>query len=230
MKKNLMELGMAVLLLTGIFFLTREGARLVSTQGNNSYIVAVDAGHGGDDPGKIGIHGELEKDINLTIALLLKERLEENKVSVVMTRETDRDLAEEFCQNRKVQDLKNRVAMIGETKPDCVVSIHQNSYPEEAIKGAQVFYYETSVEGKKLAEILQSHLVSALDKDNHRLAKGNDSYYLLKKTNAVITIVECGFLSNGEEATLLSTEEYQGKVADAVCDGVMEYLEGRKNV
>ena len=94
-------------------------------------------------------------------------------------------------------------------------------------KGAQVFYYETSVEGKKLAEILQSHLVETLDKTNHRLAKGNDSYYLLKKTDAVITIVECGFLSNGEEATLLSTEEYQGKVADAVCAGLMEYLEGK---
>lgn len=226
MKKNLIELGMAVLLLTGIFFLTREGARLVSTQGKNSYIVVVDAGHGGDDPGKIGIHGELEKDINLEIAILLKERLEANKVSVVMTRDTDKDLAEELCQNRKAQDLKNRVAMVSEVKPDCVVSIHQNSYPDEAIKGAQVFYYETSAEGKKLADILQSHLVEALDKNNHRLAKGNDSYYLLKKTDAVMTIVECGFLSNGEEATLLSTEEYQEKVADAVCDGVMEYLEG----
>lgn len=215
---------MAVLLLTGIFFLTREGARLVSTQGKNGYIVVVDAGHGGDDPGKIGIHGELEKDINLQIAILLKERLEAQKVSVVMTRETDQDLAEELCQNRKAQDLKNRVAMVSEVKPDCVVSIHQNSYPDGAIKGAQVFYYETSAEGKKLADILQSHLVETLDKNNHRLAKGNDSYYLLKKTDAVMTIVECGFLSNGEEATLLSTEEYQEKVADAVCAGVMEYL------
>lgn len=224
-KKNLIELGMAVLLLTGIFFLTREGARLVSTQGKSGYTVVVDAGHGGDDPGKIGIHGELEKDINLKISMLLKELLEEKKVSVVMTRETDKDLAEELCQNRKVQDLKNRVSLISETKPDCVVSIHQNSYPEEAIKGAQVFYYETSAEGKKLADILQTHLVEALDKDNHRLAKGNDSYYLLKKTDAVMTIVECGFLSNEKEAALLSTEEYQQKVANAVCDGIIEYLE-----
>ena len=106
-----------------------------------------------------------------------------------------------------------------------MLSIHQNSYPEEAIHGAQVFYYEDSVEGKKLAEILQRHLVEGLDKTNHRQAKGNKTYYMLKKTEATLVIVECGFLSNDREASLLTDEKYQKKVAKAICSGTLEYLD-----
>lgn len=184
--------------------------------------------HGGSDPGKVGIHQEKEKDINLQIALLVKEELEKEEVNVVMTREEDVELSDAQSNNKKVQDLKRRCDMIGRIKPDCVLSIHQNSYPDESIKGAQVFYYEDSAEGKKLAETLQTHLVEALDKENHRQAKGNRSYYLLKKTEAPLTIVECGFLSNSEEAYLLSSEEYQKKVAKAICQGAMEYLREKK--
>ena len=111
-----------------------------------------------------------------------------------------------------------------EAKADLAVSIHQNSYPDPAIKGAQVFYYTSSVEGKQLAKRLQERLVKGLDPQNHRQAKANDSYYLLKKTACPIVIVECGFLSNREEAEKLSTDEYQEKVADAICNGIETYL------
>jgi len=87
-----------------------------------------------------------------------------------------------------------------------------------------VFYYSSSEQGKQLAEILQRCLVEGVDPENHRKAKGNDSYYLLKKMESPTVIVECGFLSNPEEATLLSTEEYQEKVAKAICQGIVEYL------
>lgn len=218
---------MTFLLLFGVFCLAREGAKMAASQSDKeSYTVVVDPGHGGSDPGKVGIHKEKEKEINLQIALKVKENLEKEKVNVVMTRETDKDLSDGSATNKKVQDLKNRCDLIHQTKPDCVLSIHQNSYPEEDVKGAQVFYYENSAEGKKLAEILQKCLVEELDKNNHREAKGNKSYYLLKKTDAVLTIVECGFLSNSEEAYLLSSEEYQEKVAAAICKGAMEYLRG----
>ena len=225
MKKKIWELGMTVLLLTGVFWLARTGARITGADaGAGNGVVLIDSGHGGSDPGKIGIHQEKEKDINLQIAKRLKKQLEKNGVKVYMTRENDVDLSEGDGGNSKVQDLKRRCEMVRKIQPDCVLSIHQNSYPEEAIHGAQVFYYEDSSEGKKLAEILQKHLVEVLDKENHRQAKGNRTYYMLKKTEATLVIVECGFLSNNQEALLLTDEKYQNKVAKAICSGTLEYL------
>ena len=88
----------------------------------------------------------------------------------------------------------------------------------------RVFYYGQSQEGKELAEVLQKSLVAELDKENHRTAKANESYYLLKKTKTPTVIVECGFLSNRQEAELLSDAEYQQKVAVAISKGIENYL------
>lgn len=184
------------------------------------------APHGGNDPGKIGVDDSLEKDLNLVIAGKVRSILEQQDVEVVMTRETDRGLYEEQTSNKKVQDMKNRCALINETNPDCVVSIHQNSYHEEYVNGAQVFYYGNSQGGKRLAETLQAKLVSYVDPDNHRQAKANESYYLLKKTSVPIVIVECGFLSNWEEAKKLQEDSYQNQVAWAVAMGILSYLHG----
>ena len=103
------------------------------------------------------------------------------------------------------------------------VSIHQNGYEQEGICGAQVFYYTHSTEGKSAAEYMQNSLLS-VDADNKRQAKANDTYYMLKRTEVPLIIVECGFLSNREEAEKLSTDEYQEKVADAICNGIETYL------
>lgn len=227
LKEKIWELGMTFLLLAGVFWLARTGAKLTDADaGESRGVVLIDSGHGGSDPGKIGIHQEKEKDINLQIAKRVKKQLEKNGVQVYMTRETDTDLSDGTGENSKVQDLKRRCEMIREIKPDCVLSIHHNSYPQEAIHGAQVFYYEDSAEGKKLAEILQQHLVERLDKANRRKAKGNKTYYMLKKTEATLVIVECGFLSNAREASLLADAKYQKEVAKAICEGTVEYLNG----
>ena len=145
-----------------------------------------------------------------------------------MTRESDVGLYEERTSNKKVQDMKNRCALINDTRPDCVVSIHQNSYHEEYVHGAQVFYYANSEKSKTLAEQIQQAMALELDKDNARKAKANDSYYLLKKTSTPIVIVECGFLSNYEEAQKLSSELYQEKVAWAIHMAIMQYLNQEK--
>ena len=224
MNKRWMELAMAVLLIVGIFGLSREGARLVSQQKKGEVTVVLDAGHGGADPGKIGVNGEKEKALNLEITLLLKKKLEEQKVNVVLTRDSDVGLYDTGSNNKKVQDLQRRCELIHKTAPVCTVSIHQNSYTTPDVKGAQVFYYTHSAEGKRLAEGLQTALVEGVDPSNHRQAKGNTSYYLLKKTDVPIAIVECGFLSNPGEAQLLITEEYQEKLADAICNGILQYL------
>lgn len=166
----------------------------------------------------------LEKDLNLEIALLVKKYLEMDDVRVVMTREDEGGLYDAGASNKKVQDMKRRIAVIEEAAPVLTVSIHQNSYPEEYVHGAQVFFYTGSEEGQKLAEKIQNRLIAGLDPDNHRGVKPNNSYYLLKKTPTTIVIVECGFLSNSAEAEKLCSEEYQEKLAWEIHLGIMQYL------
>lgn len=192
-------------------------------------VVVIDAGHGGDDPGKIGINGSLEKDINLNIVKKLAGYLEAEGVQVVLTRDTEEGLYDAHASNKKVQDMKRRIEKIEETDPVLTVSIHQNSYPEEYVHGAQVFYYNGSSGGQKLAELLQKQLTKDLDPENHRQIKANESYYLLKKTKGTIVIVECGFLSNAAEAEKLCNETYQDRVAWSIHKGVLQYIAQLEN-
>ena len=136
-----------------------------------------------------------------------------------MTRKEDKMLSEGSTGSRKVQDMKERVKLINDTAPDLAVSIHQNSYSGAEVRGAQVFYYTHSAEGEKLAEIMQKALLS-VDKENHRQAKADSTYYLLRRTEVPTIIVECGFLSNYEEAEKLVTKKYQKKVAKAIVKGI----------
>ncbi len=194
-----------------------------SDEKEEKLVVVIDAGHGGIDPGKVGINQALEKDINLVIAGKVKRYLELSDVKVIMTREGEEGLYQPGDANKKVQDMKNRVALIDSSGADLAVSIHQNSYSEEYVKGAQVFYYATSLQGKAMAETMQKTMAEVLDRENRREAKANDSYYLLKKTQTPIIITECGFLSNSEEAGLLTKESYQDRVAWAIHLGILRY-------
>lgn len=187
-------------------------------------VVVIDAGHGGIDPGKVGINQALEKDINLIIAKKVKRYLELSDVEVIMTREGEEGLYRPEDSNKKVQDMKNRIGIIEEVNPIVTVSIHQNSYHEEYVHGAQVFYYTNSKNGKELAGFLQRRLVEDIDPSNTRVEKENNSYYLLKKTTSPIVIIECGFLSNREEADALSNAAYQEKVAWAIHLGIIQYI------
>ena len=190
------------------------------------YTIVIDPGHGGNDPGKIGINDVPEKDVNLAISLELKEILEQNDCRVVMTRQKDEALYQAGDTNKKVADLRARCQMINDSGADAVISIHQNSFTAESSRGAQVFYRASSQEGKKLADILQTQLVSGLDPDNRRVAKANSDYFMLKNTTATMVIVECGFLSNSKEAELLTQASYQRRVAWAVALGVLQYVSG----
>lgn len=185
--------------------------------------IVIDAGHGGADPGKVGINKALEKDINLEIAKKLKVFLEASDYEVVMTREDENGLYDEGASNRKVQDMKRRMEIIEKADPLLVISIHQNSYHEEYVRGAQVFYYTTGEKSRALAQMVQESL-HTLDDANTRKAKGNSSYYLLKKTKKPIVIVECGFLSNYEEAEKLITTLYQEKLAFQIHMGIEKYV------
>lgn len=186
--------------------------------------VVLDAGHGGMDPGKVGVAGTLEKELNLELVYRIKRLLEQNNVRVVLTRESDAGLYTESDSNKKSADMRKRIEIINQEIPDLVVSIHQNSYTSPACKGAQVFYFKGSATGERLAELLQSTIKKTLADGNTREAKSNDSYYMLKKSTYTSVIVECGFLSNPEEEALLLTEEYQEKLAWAIHLGILQYL------
>ena len=220
------------LMLLSIGFAVRGGVKMASSEqveiAAERPCVIIDAGHGGKDPGKVGVDGSLEKDIYLLIARKLQRFLVMADVDVVLTRESDAGLYDEDAPNKKVQDMKNRVSIIEEKKPDLTVSIHQNSYHEEYVHGAQVFYYAGSEESKELAGRIQQVMALDLDPDNTRQAKANDSYYLLKKTSSPIVIVECGFLSNNEEAQKLSSDLYQEKAAWAIHLAILQHLNDQK--
>ena len=230
MKHSAWQTLMGILLLLIVCVVSWEAGTLAAVENRQADmreekpLVVIDAGHGGFDPGKVGIDGQLEKDINLSIAKKLKAYLEASDVNVVMTRDTDTGLYQSGDSHKKVSDMRRRCDIINEARPDLVVSIHQNSYHQEEINGGQVFYYKTSQNGKRLAEILQERFDYVLGEANRRVAKANDNYYLLLHVKEPIVIVECGFLSNRKEAKALESEDYQDRMAWTIHMGVMEYL------
>lgn len=188
-------------------------------------IIVVDAGHGGIDGGASSKDGLLEKDVTLKIAMQLRDYLQEAGALVIMTRETDRDLADEDVsriRDRKVQDLKRRVEIVNNSDADLFVSIHLNAIPSPRWKGAQTFYNRTIEENEKIAKFVQDEIRRNLENTN-RVAKPIGNVYLLKKAKTPGVLVEVGFLSNVEEAQLLSTEKYQQKVAASIYQGISRY-------
>ena len=214
--EKILQLLMLGILMLSMFVISKEGALFIHTSSTQvvaekKKVIVIDAGHGGIDPGKIGIHGEQEKEINLKIAEILKTFLELDGYEVVMTRTEDGGLYDENTSNKKVQDMKRRIEVI------------ENSYSEEYVKGGQVFYYGTSEVSKDLAETIQKQL-KQLDPENKREAKANTSYYLLKKTSRPIVIVECGFLSNAAEADKLSDPLYEERLAFRIFMGIVQHI------
>lgn len=191
---------------------TRETFKL-----SNEMQVILDAGHGGIDVGKTGVNGEKEKDINLEISKKIKKFLSDSNVTVKMTREGDERLADSQREDLKARtDIMNGGALLA-------VSIHQNSYRDPAVSGAQVFYYTDSEEGRTAAGMIQAEL-NALAPDNEKEIRANDSYYILKNTRIPTVIVECGFLSSYTEAEKLADDEYQNRIAEAVSEGILQYI------
>ena len=222
----------ALAALAGLIFLCQVGSGFLRKElgdaqemsgkasGRENRLIIIDPGHGGLDAGKVGVNGKEEKEINLNISLKIQKLLKEQGVKVIMTRTEDERLAD-----NQVEDLKARVTVMNKEKPDLAVSIHQNSYHEESVSGAQVFYYTDSSQSERAASVIQEALRET-DPENTKKPKGNNTYYILKKTEAPVVIVECGFLSNYEEAEKLADGEYQQELAETVVKGIMEYLEG----
>ena len=187
--------------------------------------IVIDAGHGGFDSGMVGGSGITEKVLNLVYAKTLAALLTEAGYRVVQTRDTEEGLYDADESHKKAQDMQRRCAVIEQEQPLLAVSIHQNSYPQDAsVCGPQVFYYEHSAEGEQLAKCIQTCMNEQLEIARPRVQKGNASYYILKRSASTTVIVECGFLTNPAEEAKLQEEVYQDKLVKAVCDGVLQYL------
>ena len=208
---------------------TTKKIQQVSTVPKKTLTVLLDAGHGADDSGKVGINQVLEKDINLEIAKYVKEFLEKEGINVVMTREDDSPLYQSSDRNKKLADMKKRIQIMVDCDADIAVSIHQNSYTQESVKGPQVFYYKDSAEGKKLAASIQEAFDLVIGDENTRTIKPNGEYYLLVHSPMPLVICECGFLSNPTETKLLSDEHYQLKLCRSIYLGIINYLDQKSS-
>ncbi len=189
--------------------------------------VVVDAGHGGMDGGCVSVNGVAEKGINLAIAESERDLLTVMGFEPVLTRDRDISIYDQGVEGlgeQKKSDMKNRLAIINEAENGIALSIHQNQFTDSKYSGAQMFYSRRNHSGEMLAAAMQKQFVSLLQPDNERETKPvDDELYLLDQTDTPAVMIECGFLSNPEEAALLESSDYQKKVAFTVLTGVIEF-------
>lgn len=229
-KSNVILIGLIFALLLAIYSLNMNADTQASTTGSDvQKTVIIDAGHGGEDPGKVSSYSDLkEKDLNLIIAFKLKQLLEGEDYKVIMTREEDKLVYSEGTTNiynKRKQDLTRRKEIMDTSGAHIVVSIHMNGFPDTKYYGAQTFCPPDSPESLKLATSIQTSMREMLDKENKRAPQiQKDPFVILVDLKTPTIIVECGFLSNAAEEKKLGTDEYQSKVAAAIKDGVDNYF------
>lgn len=206
---------------------TGNAAAAVSTAANSLPEILLDAGHGGYDGGCVGINGEIEKGINLKITKALYYMCDVFGFNTRATRLKDKaldDEAKDGVYEQKKSDIQNRLEFFQSSKNAVCISIHQNKFTDSEYWGAQMFYSGKNAENEKLAQILQETITGALQPDNTREIKRDDEMYVLK-TELPAVMVECGFLSNPDEANKLSDSTYQKQMALSVFVGVNKYIQ-----
>ena len=196
-------------------------------------VIVIDAGHGGIDGGAVSAEGALEKEINLSIAQKLNDMLTVFGFRTVMIRDSDRSIHDpsvKGVKSQKTSDLKNRLKILEDTPSGIWISIHQNKYSDSAVSGTQVFYGPNRGESAQLANYLQRTVTGYLQPDNTRETKAaTDSLYILYHASKPAVMVECGFLSNPQEARLLQDDTYQNKLSFSIVIGLMNTLAHQEN-
>lgn len=221
----------AVCIFTGTILYAKsrlENAILTSTELSDQKMIVLDAGHGGMDGGCSSADGKTEKGINLNILLSVRDMARLFGYNVEATRIKDisiHDKGVEGLRNQKISDMENRLALFNKY-PDCVcVSIHQNTFTDPKYSGAQMFYSDKNEESERLAGIMKNRFVANLQPDNERETKlCKDELYLCYYCNNPAVMVECGFLSNPDEAAKLTNKDYQQQVAFTVFSGINEFI------
>lgn len=184
-------------------------------------VIVIDAGHGGMDGGAVGVDGTLEKELNLEIAIILSELLRVSGYETVMTRNDDSMLTtDDGAGKAKMRDLKQRLTIASSYPDALMVSIHCNKFPAESCKGLQVYHSDSEL-AKQAADQIQGSVTGLLQPENHRQTKKADSsIYLLHRAKTPSVLVECGFLSNSEECSLLKQDSYRKKLALSMLAGI----------
>lgn len=223
------------ILFSGILFLFCQfGNHIVFARSKNTiaghvYTVVLDAGHGGEDGGASSADGILEKELNLAITKQIGAELERQGVSVIYTRTEDillYDRNVDYKGRKKLLDLAARLKIARETENSLFVSIHMNSFPQKQYNGLQVYYSAHHPLSQVLALSIQNNVKKNLDPNNGRKIKKADSaIYLLDRNDKPAILIECGFLSNDEEAKHLATEEYQKKLSSLIAESIIETME-----
>lgn len=209
-------------------FMANFSAAEASSMPITQKTVIVDAGHGGDDGGAIGIDGTVEKDINLDIALKLEKILKFYGFNVIMTRTQDVmtcDDGLDSLRKRKISDIHNRFELMRKNPDAIFISVHQNKFEDSSQHGTQVFYSGNDERSKELAEAIQTSVTLTLQRKNNRVVKKSGSgIYLLYHAKIPAVLVECGFISNSDEVKKLKDESYRMKLAILIADGLLKYL------
>ena len=219
----------AVLLLTAMLAGSFSGQAVRTSGEGRGQLIIIDPGHGGEDGGAMSAAGIRESDINLSISLRLRDLLRLCGMETSMTREADCALYDPGCSTiaqKKASDLRNRAATMNNHPDAILLSIHQNHFSEEKYRGAQVFYNDVPGSAE-LAKSLQESLRQGVDPNNHREIKPAQSVYLMEHTGNIAALIECGFLSNREEAMLLTDPAYQKKIISGICAGLLRNLSER---
>lgn len=220
---------MCYVVVVGIVLQGVSGSMVVLSPGGTIPTVIIDPGHGGFDGGAEGKGGCVEKDINLPIALAVRDYLVTAGYQVILTREIDCSTADpglSTIREKKRSDILNRFALLEENPDALFLSIHQNKFPDSSQFGPQMFYSPNQAEGQRLAEILQENFIEMISPENTRKAKpAEESVYLLYNAPIPGVLIECGFLSNEREAALLQSEAYQNRIAFSIFCSLVEYFE-----
>ena len=192
-------------------------------------VIVLDAGHGLPDEGAVGFNSTTEEAINLQITLKIQKLLEQSGAEVVLTRSDENgiySLDSKSIRNKKVSDIKNRVAIGNSSSADAFVSIHLNKYPpSEVYRGWQTFYQRNNDLSKNLSTCIQEALNLNIEFKNNRSPLPLSDVYIMKNVQIPTVIIECGFLSNKEECELLKTDSYQNKLAWGIFTGLQDYFE-----
>ena len=228
----LLFLSILFALLFGIAELTRPESELDVVNKDTAALpktVILDAGHGGEDGGASSADGLLEKDLNLALALTMRDILTANGIDVILTRETDTLLYDrnvDFQGRKKMLDMAARLKIVNETPDAVFVSLHMNTYPHPSCQGVQVWYSENNDDSNELAKTIHSTTKELLQPENDRPVKrSGSSIYLLHHLECPAVLVECGFLSSPEEAALLASESYRQQLALTLCMGILRGIE-----
>ena len=225
---NIIFIVLLILYILLVVFAFNNLNKFISTATNpqNNVTIVLDAGHGGEDGGAVA-NNIIEKDINLSITKELAKIFKATGFNVVMTRNSDNMINTEgdSIASKKVSDMKNRLEIFNESDNNVVISIHQNKFPQEQYYGAQVFYSCNDESSSLLAESIRDTICDFIQPENNRQCKETTKdIYLLYNSKVPSVIVECGFISNVNEANLLKNKEYQRKIAYSIFIGYLNYM------